>query len=503
MDDSETVAGYGVPSRCYRPHCMPKLLTRLRLALTVLLTLATLLCPAQFALRYSDGLDPIRKRDFLQVATRKGPITFYNGGHGPTGFEYELMRRFAQSLGVSLAVDSNTRIDDVLDDVRSGKADLGAAALSLDLSRPGIRYSKPILTLQPLVVYRRGLPPVRTLDDLVGLRIGVIANSGNAEALHTQQQNLPGLGWREADGLTIADLMEMVERDDLDAAVVYTHQFQLNRLFFPNVERGFPLGKPLSLAWAFAANQPIDLLNAANDFLQAQRRNGGLDELIGRYFGHDDYLEYVGARLFIHHIGTRLPRFLPYFKEAARETGFDWRLLAALGFQESHWEADAESPTGVRGLMMLTRPTAEEIGIDNRLDPRQSVDGGARYLLQVKQRLSEDIPEPDRTWMALAAYNVGLGHLFDAQDIARLRGGDPNRWADVREALPLLQDREWYSRVHHGYARGGEPVIYVRNVRRYYEILKYVNRSQQQFNLLGERALEGDTLPLETVAPLL
>jgi len=482
---------------------MPKLLTRLRLALTVLLTLATLLCPAQLALRYSDGLDPIRKRDFLQVATRNGPITFYAGGHGPTGFEYELMRRFAHSLGVSLAINNDTHIDGILDDVRSGKADMAAAALSLDLSQPGIRYSEPILTLQPLVVYRRGLPPVRTLDDLVGLRIGVIADSGNAEALHTQQQNLPGLGWREADGLTIADLMEMVERDDLDAAVIYTHQFKLNRLFFPNVERGFPLGKPLSLAWAFAADQPIDLLRAANDFLEAQRRSGNLDELTRCYFGHDDYLEYVGARLFIHHVKTRLPRFVPYFKEAARDTGLDWRLLAALGFQESHWKPDAESPTGVRGLMMLTRPTAEEVGIDNRLDPRQSVDGGARYLLQVKQRLGEGIPEPDRTWMALAAYNVGLGHLFDAQDIARLRGGDPESWADVRQSLPLLQKREWYSQVNYGYARGGEPVIYVRNVRRYYEILKYVNRSQQQFDQLGARTFDGSTTPLETVAPLL
>lgn len=483
---------------------MSKLPTRLRLTLTVLLALATLSSPAQLAPRFSDGLDPIRKRDFLQVATRDGPITFYAGGHGPTGFEYELMRRFAQSLGVSLAVKNDERIDSVLDDVRRGEADMGAAALSLDLQQPGIRYSEPILTLQPLVVYRRGLPPVRTLDDLVGLRIGVIADSGNAEALRTQQQNLPGLGWREADGLTIADLMEMVERDDLDAAVVYTHQFKLNRLFFPNVERGFPLGEPMSLAWAFAADQPIDLLSAANDFLDEQRGNGELDALIGGYFGHDDYLEYVGARLFIHHVGTRLPRFVPYFKEAARETGFDWRLLAALGFQESHWKADAESPTGVRGLMMLTRPTAEEIGIDNRLDPRQSVDGGARYLLHVKQRLADDIPEPDKTWMALAAYNVGLGHLFDAQDIASLRGGNPKRWTDVRESLPLLQKREWYSQVTHGYARGGEPVIYVRNVRRYYEILKYVNRSQQQFNQLGERTLEGeDTTPFEVIAPLL
>ncbi|NRB54478.1 MAG: membrane-bound lytic murein transglycosylase MltF [Salinicola sp.] len=483
---------------------MSKLMTRLRRALVLLLALAIVLCPAQLAPRFGDGLEPIRKRDFLQVATRSGPITFYAGGHGPTGFEYELMRRFARSLGVSLSVDTEESIGGVIDHVRRGDADMGAAALALDLDRKGIRYSQPILTLQPLVVYRRGLPPVRTLDDLVGLRIGVIADSGNAEALRTQQRNLPGLGWKEAEGLAIADLMEMVERDDLDAAVVYTQQFRLNRLFFPNVERGFPLGKPMSLAWAFAANQPIDLLSAANDFLEEQRRNGELDELVGRYFGHDDYLEYVGARLFIHHVGTRLPRFVPYFKEAARETGFDWHLLAALGFQESHWEADAESPTGVRGLMMLTHPTADEVGIDNRLDPRQSIDGGARYLLQVKQRLADDIPEPDRTWMALAAYNVGLGHLFDAQEIVRLRGGDPKRWADVREALPLLQEREWYSRVRHGYARGGEPVIYVRNVRRYYEILKYVNRSQQQFNQLGERALdEESTAPFEIVAPLL
>ncbi|MDH4574472.1 membrane-bound lytic murein transglycosylase MltF [Salinicola acroporae] len=483
---------------------MAKLLTRLRRALVLLLALTIVLCPAQWIPRFSDGLEPIQKRGFLQVATRGGPITFYSGGHGPTGFEYELMRRFSASLGVSLSVDTEASIGGVIGKVRHGDADVGAAALALDLDREGIRYSQPILTLQPLVVYRRGLPPVRTLNDLPGLRIGVIADSGNAAALRTQQRNLPGLGWKEAEGLTIADLMEMVERDDLDAAVVYTQQFRLNRLFFPNVERGFPLGKPVSLAWAFSTNQPIDLLNAANDFLEDQRRNGELDGLVGRYFGHDDYLEYVGARLFIHHVGTRLPRFVPYFKEAARETGFDWHLLAALGFQESHWEADAESPTGVRGLMMLTHPTAEEVGIDNRLDPRQSIDGGARYLLQVKQRLADDIPEPDRTWLALAAYNVGLGHLFDAQEIARMRGGDPKRWADVREALPLLQEREWYSRVRHGYARGGEPVIYVRNIRRYYEILKYVNRSQQQFNQLGERALDDEsTTPFEIVAPLL
>ncbi|WP_245391759.1 membrane-bound lytic murein transglycosylase MltF [Salinicola aestuarinus] len=476
----------------------------LRLALTTLLAAATLACPAELLPRGSSGLDPIRHRDFLQVAIRNGPLTYYEGAQGPTGFEYELLHRFARSLGVSLSVTSHTAIADVYDDITTRNADFAAGALSLDADRTDVRYSQPLLELQPLVVYRRGLSPVRTLDDLLDLRIGTVAGSGSAEALARQQQTVPALGWREAENLSVADLLEMVERDDLDAAVLYSHQFTLNRLFFPNVERGFALGRPQTLVWAFADDAPLTLQAAANAFIRRQRQNGGLDTLIGRYFGHDAYLEYVGARLFIRHVGQRLPAFVPDFKAAARDTGFDWRLLAALGYQESHWEPDATSPTGVRGLMMLTHPTAREVGIDDRLDPAQSIDGGARYLRHIESRLDEAIQEPDRTFMALAAYNVGLGHLFDARAIVRQRGGNPDRWADVREALPLLAQREWYSQARHGYARGGEPVIYVRNVRRYYEILKYVQRSQQQFDRLGERVLEADEIaPLDVVAPLL
>ncbi|WP_110670528.1 membrane-bound lytic murein transglycosylase MltF [Salinicola halophilus] len=490
--------------RLMRPWLMCLGLIRLRLVLTILLAATALATPAELLPRSSSGLDPIRQRDFLQVAMRNGPLTFYEGANGPTGFEYELLHRFTRSLGVSLSVTSHSAIADVFDDIGRHDADLAAGALSLDHERTGVRYSQPLLELQPLVVYRRGMRPVRTLDDLLDLRIGTVAGSGSAEALARQQQNLPALGWREAADLNVADLLEMVERGDLDAAVLYTHQFTLNRLFFPNVERGFALGRPQSLSWAFAADTPVDLLEAANAFIETQRESGALASLIGRYFGHDAYLEYVGSRLFIHHVEKRLPRFVPDFKAAARDTGFDWRLLAALGYQESHWEPDATSPTGVRGLMMLTRPTAREVGIDDRLDPAQSIDGGARYLRHIESRLDEAIDEPDRTYMALAAYNVGLGHLLDAREIVRQRGEDPDRWANVREALPLLQRREWYSQARYGYARGGEPVIYVRNIRRYYEILKYVQRSQQQFDRLGERVLDADEVaPLDIVAPLL
>ncbi|SDL30779.1 membrane-bound lytic murein transglycosylase F [Modicisalibacter muralis] len=467
---------------------MLKALARHPRGLVILLIgLALLLVPAPPATPDDPLLEDIRARDFIQVFTRNTPTTYYQGRQGPTGFEFELVKRFAEHLGVSLALNSDGNIEEVLTAVRSGEADLGAAALPLDPTLPGIRFSREILTLQPLVVYNRDLPPVREAEDLRDLEIGVIRGSGANLVLRELQSQMPELGWMESGDVEVADLLQMVEDGELDAAVIYEHQFKLNRLFFPGVENGFLLGDPLSLAWALPAGQGLGLLREANRFLGQLRADGTLDALIERYFGHDDYLEYVGARLFIRHVHQRLPAYADTFKEAARNSGFDWKLLAALGYQESHWESRATSPTGVRGLMMLTLPTAEEVGVENRLDPEQSIRGGARYLRSVKERLPEEIVEPDRTYMAMAAYNVGLGHLFDAQRIVEMRDGDPYSWSDVREALPLLQKREWYSKVRHGYARGGEPVIYVRNIRRYYEILNYVKRSQQQFFQLNQR----------------
>ncbi|TFH88769.1 membrane-bound lytic murein transglycosylase MltF [Billgrantia azerbaijanica] len=476
---------------------------RLRLALTLLAGVVLSLVPCRHQSPPDGQLEAVLSRDFLSVHTRNTPTTYYEGRHGPTGFEYELMRRFADHLGVSLTLDASHHIDSVFEAVRR-EGDLGAAALPLDLAREGVIFSRAIFDLQPLLVYRRGLPPVTELDDLEGLTIGTIRGSGADRVLRELQEEHPGLSWWESPEVEVAELLSQVESGSLDAAVVYAHQFRINRLFFPGVEDGFPLGKPLSMAWAFPARGGLGLQREANRFLDRLRREGILDQLVERHFGHDDYLEYVGARTFIQHARERLPDYEALFREAARGTGFDWKLLAALGYQESHWDPDATSPTGVRGLMMLTRPTAGEVGVEDRLDPAQSIDGGARYLLSLKSRLPESIKGEDRLFMAMAAYNVGLGHLYDARRIAEMRGGDPDLWAHVREALPLLQQREWHSQTRHGYARGGEPVIYVRNIRRYYEILSYVDRSQQQFlQLDGAPADEERTDQFEIVPPIL
>ena len=172
-------------------------------------------------------------------------------------------------------------------------------------------------------------------------------------------------------------------------------------------------------------------------------------------------------------VSSRLPDYQEMFQEVAQKYGLEWQLLAAIAYQESHWDHKATSPTGVRGLMMLTLPTAKEMGVKNRLDPRQSLDGGTRYFLQTKSRIPDDISEPDRTWFAMAGYNIGLGHLEDARVLTERAGRNPHLWNDVKEFLPLLQQKKYYSTVKYGYARGYEPVSYVRNVRHFRTILNW------------------------------
>jgi membrane-bound lytic murein transglycosylase F len=170
-----------------------------------------------------------------------------------------------------------------------------------------------------------------------------------------------------------------------------------------------------------------------------------------------------------------LPRYRDFFLEAERSTGIDWRLIAAIAYQESHWDPLAISPTGVRGMMMLTAHTADMMEVGDRHDARSSILGGAHYYLRVRLKVPERIHEPDRSWLAVAAYNLGFGHLEDARILTQFQGADPDQWDEVRERLPLLSDKAWYSRVQRGFAPGQTAVKYVDNVRRYYEILMWLD----------------------------
>jgi membrane-bound lytic murein transglycosylase F len=223
-------------------------------------------------------------------------------------------------------------------------------------------------------------------------------------------------------------------------------------------------------AWAFRPEQD-DQRAKADAFIEQYRQDGRMAKLEDRYFGHIKRINPIGASQFIEDMRTRLPRYRRLFQEAQATTGIDWRLLAALAYQESKWDPLATSYTGVRGMMMLTEETADRMGVGNRLSPAESIRAGALYLAELMERLPSEVHAPDRQWLALAAYNLGMGHLNGARQFAVGQKRDATSWYDMKKVLPLLSRPEYYNRLKSGRARGGEAVVMVENVRTYYDIL--------------------------------
>jgi membrane-bound lytic murein transglycosylase F len=172
------------------------------------------------------------------------------------------------------------------------------------------------------------------------------------------------------------------------------------------------------------------------------------------------------------HIETRLPHLRPSFEAAGRETGLNWRMLAALGYQESRWRPAAVSPRGAQGVMMLMPLTATKMGVKDVFSPDENIMAGSRYLLYMKERIPKRIRDPDRTLLAMAAYNIGIGHLEDARIITQMRKKNPDKWSDVRANLPRLSDPVWYKRVKRGYANGRETAQFVERVSQFAAILE-------------------------------
>ena len=436
-------------------------------------------------------LERIQEEGVLRVITRNSPSTYFQDRNGEAGFEYELAKRFANTLGVELQIETADNIEDIFNRLnRPGGPALAAAGLVASDGRQELaRFTRFYLEVTTQVVYRNGQRRPTNPQDLIGKRILVLKGSSQAEKLAALQTQYPELRYEESDAVEVVDLLRMVDEGQIDLTLVESNEMSMNQVYFTNIRAGFDVGEQNSLAWVVAKGEDDSLLKAADAFLEQAQQNGTLQRLRERYYGHVDVLGYVGAYAFAKHLQQRLPRYEKAFRETARKHGIDWRLLAAIGYQESHWQPEATSKTGVRGLMMLTLRTANAMGVTNRLDPVQSIQGGGKYLVKVHARLPDSIEEPDRTWFALAAYNVGGGHLEDARKLAEAEGLDPNKWLDVKQMLPRLSQKQWYSKTRYGYARGGEPVHFVANIRRYYDILTWVTQPQMEGQQLARSEL--------------
>jgi membrane-bound lytic murein transglycosylase F len=418
-------------------------------------------------------LEQIQRDGRLLVATRQGPTTYYPGADGPDGFEYALLERFSRDLGVELELVFPPDLEALLDATERGSVHLAAAGLGITPARTGkLRYSRPYDHVTEKLIYRRGSRRPRTLDEIGPGELHVIAGSAHEATLREQRANgFPMLQWQPRSNIGTGALLSALDEGLIRYLVADSNQLILGRRLYKHAAAAFDLGDPGPLAWATRRTDDTSLIDAVNDFLQRIEQNGWLERLHARYYGHAGRLNFVDTREFWRGVRDRLPTFQAHFERAAWLTGLDWRLLAAVGYQESHWRADAVSPTGVRGIMMLTRSTAQQMGVADRNDPEQSIVAGARYLRVVENKIPERIREPDRLWLSLAGYNVGFGHLEDARILTERDGADPDRWREVKQRLPLLAQERFHQTVRHGYVRGQEPVDYVDNIRNYYDML--------------------------------
>jgi membrane-bound lytic murein transglycosylase F len=402
------------------------------------------------------------------VAAIESPSGCYRAAEGIQGFDCDLVKDFARHLSLPVDITLFENAAQVVDAVRTGKADIGTGGIVVTPTlRRWVRFSPALRLSKEELVHNMELPPPVGLGNLQG-DLTVSAGSRAATVLRTVRGHYPSLHWNEADEEPY-DLLAQVAEGDLDYTIAPSELVAVVTHEQPQVRIAFTVSEPQVLAWALPRNAD-QLDRAVRTYLDGFGRVE-MERLTRHYFGHVSRLDYADIAQFLEDVRARLPRYRASFMEAALENDLDWRMLAAIGYQESRWNAAAESSTGVRGLMMLTVATATEFDIADRGDPEQSIVGAARYFSALKNALPDSIAEPDRSWMALAAYNLGLGHLGDARHIASVRGGDPDLWPDVHDALRLLTRPVWYMKTTHGFARGGEALNFVANVRAYYDLL--------------------------------
>jgi membrane-bound lytic murein transglycosylase F len=439
------------------------------IALVAMLLLATCTQPPSVLQRIIEAGE-------LRVVTRNSPDAYYLGSHGPEGPAYELASRFAEQLNVQLRLYTVRTREAAIDEVAAGRAHLAAAGLSTGIELPeSTAFGPGYHLLREHLVYRRRAARPASLKAAARGQIEVAAGSPHQRTLEDLRGQNPELVWIERGDTDTEEILADVSGGSVQYTLASSTEFALNRLVHPELAIALDLSPQRAIAWVVnTERQDKSLLNRVNAFFAASRTDGVVDGVLERYYGNREQFDYLLSRNFMTHVGTRLPLYLEWFRDAAARYQLDWRLLAAMGYQESKWNPDAVSFTGVRGLMQLTEDTASFVRAGDRLDPESSIFGGAKYLARLMRTVPERIPEPDRTWFAVAAYNVGFGHVEDARILAQQAGKNPDSWEDVRRFLPLLSQERWYTRTKRGYARGWEPVRYVDNVQAYLNILEVV-----------------------------
>ncbi|MDD9304831.1 MAG: membrane-bound lytic murein transglycosylase MltF [Desulfobacter sp.] len=416
-------------------------------------------------------VEKIQQAGKLRLITANGMNTYYYYGGQPTGFEYDLAMAFAEYMNVELDIVT-PGWNNIFTYLDQGKGDFIAAGIAITRQRlEHADFSIPYMTIQQRIIHHNLVFGPQNIDDMIFRTFHVRRSTSYHSRLSQIKDSGIDLKYILHDNTPTEELIAMVHDRQIKFTIADSNLALLNKRYFPDIAIGIPIQEKESLAWAVRKDDS-EMLREVNRFFLYANEKGILKKITEKYYENIKNFDVYELKKFHQRIQTRLPKYKDVIVEESAKYEFDWRLVASVVYQESHFDPRAKSFTNVRGLMQVTHATAKEMGISNRLDPNESIKAGIKYLNLMYQRFNYIEDEYQRLLFALASYNVGYGHVLDALKIAEQKGYDTQTWQALKKTLPLLSKASYYKKTQHGYARGWEPVRYVTRILTYFDILK-------------------------------
>ena len=420
----------------------------------------------------SSKLKQIKSNGILRIALVADPPHYFPSKVKERGYDFELVSHYATSIDVELEIIKTNTSDEIIFLLNQGKVDIGILGSSPEFDQKNIKNVVTYNNSKWYVIGNRANRQLPKSIDSIEPNTMIVANGSNASfILHSIKEDYPSLLWDELKNTNVRSILERINENHSKISIISEDIYAYYQYLFPETKKIFVLPIKYPSRWLVKNNNNLSFLYSINSFFNKYKQNGKLEKIGKTYYEHLSAFDYVDIRYYLKRIDKKLPKYKKYFVEAAKNSALDARIIAAVSYQESHWNRKARSPTGVRGMMMLTLDTAKRVGVKNRLNAKQSIFGGAKYLKILYESFSNTIEEPDRLWFTLAAYNIGLGHVEDARTITKSQGDNPNSWIDVEKHIPKLSQKKWYKKTKYGFARGHESIEFVKRVRRYYDIL--------------------------------
>lgn len=428
-----------------------------------------------------NSLEKIERIGKLRLITNLSETTYYLYNNTPMGFEYDLASEYAKFLNVELDIVT-PGWNNLFSYLETGKGDFIAAGLTITKQRlEHINFSIPYLTIQQRLIYHNDKQKIETLEELAGKTIHVRRGTSYHNRLKSLRKQGIDVNYILHDNTATTDFIAMVAAKKIEYTIADSNIAYLNRRYYPDIRVGISLEQKESHGWAIK-KKDVELQKSMNQFLVQARKDGTLNSLYNKYYNNIAAFDYYDIKIFHQRIEKRLPKYRDVIIQQANNYHLDWKIIAAITYQESHFQPLARSYTNVRGLMQITMDTAREMGITNRLDPYQSIMAGSKYLYKLYERFNDIEDDYQKLLFSIASYNLGYYHIRDAQNIAELKGYDKNDWYSIKKILPLLTKRKYYKATKYGYARGNETVNYVTKILTYYDILKQKEKNNFNYN---------------------